>query len=108
MVLADDVEEEEPEEEPRPGKPPDNLVILCCADMIMYYTFPFAEPTPKQYTVLLIKPDAVQAGKVDEIIEKVGLYFCFSEHYHVLLLCINYLSRWSRKAMRYWLRKRDS
>ena len=30
------------------------------------------EPTPKQFTVLVVKPDAVQAGKVDEIIEKVG------------------------------------
>ena len=31
-----------------------------------------ADPTPKQITVLLIKPDAVQAGKVDDIVEKVG------------------------------------
>lgn len=31
-----------------------------------------AEPTPKQFTVLVIKPDAVQAGKVDDIVEKVG------------------------------------
>lgn len=30
------------------------------------------DPTPKQFTVLVIKPDAVQAGKVDEIVEKVG------------------------------------
>ena len=30
------------------------------------------EPTPKQFTVLVIKPDAVQAGKVEDIVEKVG------------------------------------
>jgi hypothetical protein len=35
------------------------------------YNF-LTEPTPKQFTVLVIKPDAVQAGKVDDIVEKVG------------------------------------
>lgn len=29
------------------------------------------EPTHKQFTVMVIKPDAVQAGKIDEIIERV-------------------------------------
>ena len=32
------------------------------------------DPTPKQFTVMVIKPDAVQAGKVDEIVERVSPY----------------------------------
>ncbi len=48
MVLEDDVPEEEPVEESRP------------------------DPTPKEFTVMVIKPDAVQAGKIDEIIERVS------------------------------------
>ncbi len=28
-------------------------------------------PTLKQYTIMVIKPDAVQAGKVEEIVERV-------------------------------------
>ena len=35
------------------------------------HTHTHTEPTRKQFTVLVIKPDAVQAGKVDEILEKV-------------------------------------
>ena len=35
-------------------------------------TFCFlTEPTHKQITVMVIKPDAVQAGKVDDILERV-------------------------------------
>ena len=33
--------------------------------------FCHAEPVHKQFTVMVIKPDAVQAGKVEEILEKV-------------------------------------
>ena len=47
VVLEDEVVEEEPVEEQRP------------------------EPTPKECTVMVIKPDAVQAGKIDEILERV-------------------------------------
>ena len=36
-----------------------------------YYDLFSLDPTPKQFTVMVIKPDAVQAGKVDEIIERV-------------------------------------
>ena len=42
---------------------------------MVYSEFISVEPTPKQFTVLLIKPDAVQAGRVDEIVEKVGSMF---------------------------------
>ena len=31
-----------------------------------------AEPVPKEVTVVLVKPDAVKEGKVEEIIQKVG------------------------------------
>ena len=34
------------------------------------HPFP-SEPVHKQFTVMVIKPDAVQAGKVEEILEKV-------------------------------------
>ncbi len=47
VVLEDEVVEEEPVEEQRP------------------------EPTRKECTVMVIKPDAVQAGKIDEIVERV-------------------------------------
>ena len=30
-----------------------------------------AEPVPKEVTVVLVKPDAVKEGKVEEIIQKV-------------------------------------
>ena len=33
----------------------------------------YSEPTKKQVTVLVIKPDIVREGKVDEIIEKVNI-----------------------------------
>ena len=42
------------------------FTILCSP------THTHTEPTKKQFTVLVIKPDAVQAGKVDEILEKVS------------------------------------
>ena len=67
MVLPEDVEEEEPEEEARPGKSDKNYIMG-----MIYNDCVSIEPTPKQFTVLVIKPDAVQAGKVDEIVEKVG------------------------------------
>ena len=31
------------------------------------------EPTPKQITVMVVKPDAVAAGKVEEIIQQVSV-----------------------------------
>ena len=36
----------------------------------MYYAC-YTDPIKKQVTVVVIKPDAVSAGKVDSIIEKV-------------------------------------
>ncbi len=50
MVLEDGVKKEETVEETRP------------------------DPTRKEFTVMVIKPDAVQAGKIDEIIEKVSSF----------------------------------
>lgn len=47
-MLDEDVAEDEPVEESRP------------------------DPTHKEFTVMVIKPDAVQAGKIDEIIERVS------------------------------------
>ena len=41
-------------------------------NLVLTYTHTHTEPTKKQFTVLVIKPDAVQAGKVDEILEKVS------------------------------------
>ena len=35
---------------------------------------------PKQVTVAIIKPDAVQAGLVDEIIQKVFINYCMCMH----------------------------
>ena len=32
---------------------------------------PPSAPTKKQYTVMVIKPDAVESGKVEEIVERV-------------------------------------
>ncbi len=43
------------------------------------------EPTHKEFTVMVIKPDAVEAGKVDEIMEKItesGIEILVSKEHH--------------------------
>ena len=76
VVLEDDKEEEEPQEEARPGKYHGHVDWQCNSRIYPLSDLDdvLAEPTPKQFTVLLIKPDAVQAGKVDEILEKASYF----------------------------------
>ena len=64
----EDEEEETEEEMARPGRVGCEVVydVTEQASVSLH-----AEPVHKQYTVLVIKPDAVQAGKVDEIMERV-------------------------------------
>jgi hypothetical protein len=44
-------------------------------NFVALYTPPV--PTKKEVTLMIIKPDAVKAGKVDEIIEQVYTYSCY-------------------------------
>ena len=56
----------------------------------LYCTALHTEPTRKQFTVLVIKPDVVQEGKVDEILEKVlGVPDKFREKILPHYSCIN-------------------
>ena len=81
VVLKEDEVEEEPEEEPRPGTWGCQSLLVQSA----YYLNSHSEPTPKQFTVLLIKPDAVKAGRVDEIVEKVFFQPKINHNVHSLI-----------------------
>lgn len=55
-------------------KLPLNLFIYWMISVLCHVNWFFAVELPKQVTVAIIKPDAVKAGLVDEIIQKVQLH----------------------------------
>lgn len=68
--------------------------------------FSHPEPVKKEITVFVVKPDAVKAGKVEEIIAKVRREEICSGGWEYS--AIRYVGcRWRSLATKCWLRKRD-
>ena len=63
--------EDEKEEEEEPAEEKIGMTPLLYLQTVLLCILLFIEPIKKQVTVVVIKPDAVSAGKVDSIIEKV-------------------------------------
>lgn len=50
------------------------FAVIKCYNLTLLCVYPISSmifPVPKEVTVAIIKPDAVKAGKVEEILEKV-------------------------------------
>ena len=66
----------------------------------LLFSVSFSVPTKKQFTVLLIKPDAVLAGKADEIVERVSCWFVEDL---ICVIAMDVLSyRWRPRVLKCW------